>query len=133
VGPITGTPLSQEQKDALADNVVTRDEYVAGYRRYVACVAAGGYQIVELGEKNEVFDFAVPAAAVDAGVNDQCMDKEFWYISSMWQASREDTSPEAEGYAKCLRAKGIEPAKHAADRYDQVIKAGLDPHKCAAG
>ncbi len=133
VGPLSGTPLSQEQKDALADNVVTYDEYTSGYRRYVACMAASGYHIVEQGQENQVFRYAVPAAAVDAGVDDQCMDQQFWYINSMWQLSREDTSTQSEGYAKCLRAKGIEPAEHAADRYQQVVDAGLDPVKCAAG
>lgn len=130
VGPLTGTPLSEEQVAALADDSVTYDEYTAGYRRYISCVAAGGYQIVEEDQVNQVFHYAVPDAAVDSGVNDSCYDKEFSYLDSTWQLAQEDTSPEAQRYAECLTEKGMTPAEHVKDRYQQLLDAGIDPHVC---
>jgi|GEM_PF-762435 hypothetical protein len=130
LGPLTGTPASAEQLAALADDKITYDEYVAAYRRYASCVAAGGYQIVEQGQTNQVFHYAVPAAAVDSGVNDTCYDKEFYFVDSQWQVSVEDTSDEARRYAECLNAKGITPAEHAKDRYQQLLDAGIDPQAC---
>lgn len=122
--------MSSAQRAALADGKVTYDEYKAAFRRYVACDSKAGYKVLTNGETNEVVDFAVPAAAVDSGVDDRCNHREFWNIDSKWQLSREDTSQQAAAYGKCLQAAGITPKATETEKFHQLQQAHIDPTQC---
>jgi len=89
--------------------VVSQDEYEAGFRRYVSCLKAAGFSIIDRGESNEVHEFGVPASAASSGDDDRCYVKEFKSLDIQWQIGREDTSDTAKLIASCLTARGISP------------------------
>jgi hypothetical protein len=124
--------MSAAQTAALADGKVTYAEYQAGFRRYVACEAKAGYTVKYTGQTNEVYQYFVPAAAVNSGVDRRCYDSEFNQIDAIWQVSRENTSPQAADYRACLTAAGIKPAATETAMYYQLRKAKIDPAKCVA-
>lgn len=125
--------VSQEVRDALADGVVTYDEYMAGFLRFSACVEASGYSLVVGEESNQVIDYSVPAEAVSSGVEAECYDTEFGPIDSSWQISREDGSETAELFRRCLRERGVEPADTLAEMDQQLTDAGISVADCLDG
>src|SRR5699024_6002801 len=42
---LEGMPMSPEQTSALADGVVTEEEYLAGFERLRTCVRDGGFEL----------------------------------------------------------------------------------------
>jgi len=85
--PVTPEP-SQEQADALADGVVTRDEYLAGLDRYIACMEASGWSVGVIDREAEVVDYRIEAIS---GADDlRCYAAEFVELDIAWQISRED-------------------------------------------
>ncbi len=129
---ITGA-MSEAQRSALADHVVSYDEYQDAYRRYSACVEAAGYAVERLGETNRVIDYRIPEAAVQDGSASVCYDRHFRLVDSTWQLSREDSSEQAAQYRDCLTAAGITPAGTLHEMYDQLVGAGIDPLQCIDG
>jgi hypothetical protein len=85
--------LSSDQKSDLADDIITRDEYKAAYFRYVSCVSDGGYELLQLGEINGTYDYAIPDEAVVSGINDTCYDKEFVYVEELWRGMTSGETP----------------------------------------
>jgi hypothetical protein len=78
---------SQAQVDALADGVVTREEYVAGLDRYIACMEASGWSVGVLDREAEVIDYRIEAIS---GADDlRCYATEFYELDAGWQVSRE--------------------------------------------
>ncbi|MET4706087.1 hypothetical protein [Frigoribacterium sp. UYMn621] len=121
-------PISSAQRGVLADGTVTNDEYQASFRRFSACLAKGGFVVMENDAVNEVIQYGVPAAA--SKLNDSCYTKEFQWVDGVWQASREDTSNQAKSYGVCLTEKGITPKKTEEARYEQLQQAHIDAAKC---
>jgi hypothetical protein len=128
--PAPAPTISAAQAAALADGKITYAEYEAGWRRYVACDAKAGYTVVKGGETNEVISGQVPDAAVTSGADAQCYDREFKQIDMIWQVSRENTSPQAVIFHKCLVAKGKTPAATYAGMVKQLQSLGIDPASC---
>jgi hypothetical protein len=128
----SGSAIAQSaaQKQELADGKVTYAEYEAAFRRYVACDAKAGYKLSINGQTNEVNNFSVPAAAVDSGIDEKCNKREFDDVDTKWQIGREDTSPQAQAYSKCLLKAGITPKATETEKFDQLEKAHIDPTKC---
>jgi len=82
---------SAEQSAALADGVVTREEYVAGFDRYAACLLEAGY-VIDANRTSEVIMAAVGDDAVSSGVDRQCYVAEFRAIDMQWQAEHPQMS-----------------------------------------
>lgn len=82
------TPISsQAQRDALADGVVTREEYVAGLDRYIACMEENGWSVAVIDREAEVIGYRIQAIA---GMDDaKCYAAEFYELDMGWQISRE--------------------------------------------
>ncbi|GHF24273.1 hypothetical protein [Pseudolysinimonas yzui] len=80
---------SAEYRAAIADGVVTREEYVAGFERYVACLSDVGVELINVDTSTDIFDFSIPGAAVDSGLEHRCYRSEFYEIDMLWQVSRE--------------------------------------------
>lgn len=126
----TASSVSAAQSAALGDQKVSYDEYIAGFRRYVSCVASAGYTIQVLGEENKVENFRVPDAAVSSGADGKCYEREFKQLDQMWQVSRADTSPEAVAFHDCLVAHGQTPEGTYAGMVKQLQALGVDPQSC---
>ncbi len=78
---------SEAQADALADGVVTREEYLAGLDRYVACMEASGWSVGVVDREAEVVDYRIEAISGDDDA--RCYAAEFAELDSAWQLSRE--------------------------------------------
>ena len=87
-----GTKMSSAQRKQLAQSSISFDDYMAAYRRYVACLNAAGFTLLEQPMKNQLVQDGVPDAAVQSGVDEKCYMGEFQWVASVWSTSREDTS-----------------------------------------
>ncbi len=85
--PVAPEP-SQAQADALADGVVTRDEYLAGLDRYIACMEASGWSVGVIDREAEVVDYRIEA--ISGADDSRCYAAEFVELDMAWQISRED-------------------------------------------
>ena len=79
---------SPAQLDALADGVVTRDEYVAGLDRYIACMEASGWSVAVGDREAEVIEYSIEAISGDDDA--RCYAAEFFELDMGWQVSREE-------------------------------------------
>ena len=123
-------PTSVAQAEAMADGVVTREEYVAGFDRFVACMSGGGYH-VDGGNRDGTFiNYAIPGASVDDGTDRRCYEPEYMLIDMSWQAAHQDESESTEFLRECLREHGIEPAYPSAEVDQQLADNGIDVIDC---
>lgn len=81
--------VSAEQEQALADEIVTEEEYRAGFARYESCLAAAGYPLHAVDETGAVIEYSIPAEAVSAGDDERCYTSEFARLDVLWQISQE--------------------------------------------
>jgi hypothetical protein len=121
-------PLSNAQRSDLADGKITNDEYHESFRRFAACLAKGGFTVMDNGTKNDIIQFGVPAAA--GALDDKCYTQEFQWVDGVWQSSRADTSNQAKAYGECLTEKGITPKKTEDEKYQQLQEANIDASEC---
>ncbi len=85
-----GFEASPEVRDSLADSHVSSDEYELAFRRYEACLATEGYELlIEDDGTTPVIEYSVPAAAVDTGVDDVCYYENFYLVDTAWQVQSE--------------------------------------------
>jgi hypothetical protein len=78
-------PTSVAQAEAMEDGTVTREEYVAGFDRFVACMTGAGYH-VDGGNRDATFiSYAIPAESVDDGTDRRCYEPEYMLIDMAWQ------------------------------------------------
>ncbi len=78
---------SVEQRDALADGTVTREEYVAGLDRYIACMEESGGSVGVIDREAEVIEYRIDA--ISAVHDARCYAAEFYELDMGWQVSRE--------------------------------------------
>jgi hypothetical protein len=122
--------MSEMQQSALADEVVSYDEYHDAFRRYSTCMESAGYTVERMGETNRVIDYRIPEAAGQDGTASVCYDRHFRFVDAAWQLSREDSSDQAAQYRDCLTAAGIQAKGTLHEMYDQLVGAGIDPLQC---
>lgn len=123
--------ISDEQRAALEDNEVTREEYEAGFRRFQGCMDSKGYPLEEPTEVNEVYTFNFPAEAQDTAYLD-CYPLEFQYVDAGWQ-TRPDVLEKSETsrmVKACLEHLGIEPADTHMERVDQFMTLDISLEEC---
>lgn len=73
---------------ALADDEVTREEYLAGLDRYIACMEGNGWSVGVIDREAEVIDYRIEAIS---GADDlRCYAAEFVELDMAWQISRVD-------------------------------------------
>jgi hypothetical protein len=81
---------SAAQLEALADGVVSREEYLAGFDRYVACMAALGFEVFVGNREKEIIGYSIPGTAGDSGAANRCYEAEFHLVDAEWQVAHED-------------------------------------------
>jgi hypothetical protein len=83
---------SAAQQESMADGVVTREEYLAGLDRYVACMAEVGF-VVSLGSRDsEIVGYVIPGPAGRSGDANRCYEVEFRDVDIEWQVAHPQTS-----------------------------------------
>lgn len=78
---------SEAQAAALADGVVTREEYLAGLDRYVTCMEASGWSVAVVDRAAELVEYSIEALSGDDDA--RCYTAEFYELDMAWQVSRE--------------------------------------------
>ncbi|MEE6288131.1 hypothetical protein V2J52_10760 [Georgenia sp. MJ173] len=121
-----------EQREALIDGEVTQEEYNAGFERYRACLSAEGYEIHSIELVGVVWHFGVPAEAVDAGVEEECNFREYWFVDSEWQIMNRDDMHRIYTVNYCLSERGLATATTVAEAEQLLSEAGLDFAACEA-
>lgn len=114
----------------MQDGIVNQDEYEAGFRRYVDCLAEAGFAILDNGVEYDLHQFGVPAEAVSSGDDERCYLMEFQLIDIEWQIEHEDSSRASRRIADCLTAVGVVPKKSADELHTQLAEAGLTYEQC---
>lgn len=82
-------PSSAAQTEAMEDGVVTREEYVAGFDRYNACMVGAGYYVDGGNRDALIIAGSIPAASVDDGTDRLCYEPEFQDIDMAWQVAHQ--------------------------------------------
>ena len=123
-------PSSEAQAEAMADGIVTREEYVAGFDRYVACMAGAGYHVDGGNRTATLISYSIVAAAVDDGTDQLCYDPEYKDIDMTWQIAHVDESETTQLLRDCLTAHGVTPAYPSAEVDQQLKDNGIDPRDC---
>jgi hypothetical protein len=85
---------SAAQQEAFADGVVTRQEYLAGFERYVACMADLGFAVSHGPRELEVLSYSIPGDAGHSGAANRCYEAEFQVIDGEWQVAHPRASDE---------------------------------------
>jgi hypothetical protein len=78
---------SAAQSEALADGEVTREEYAAGFDRYVACMADLGFAVDRLDTGEDVISYVIPGNAGHSGAANRCYEAEFQELDMIWQVA----------------------------------------------
>jgi hypothetical protein len=91
--PADGEP-SAVQQDALADGAVTREEYIAGFERYVACMEDLGFVVSHGPLELEVLSYSIPGTAGNSGAANRCYESEFQLVDQEWQIAHQQVSDE---------------------------------------
>lgn len=83
---------SAVQQEALADGVVSREEYIAGFERYVACMADLGFVVSHGPLELEVLSYSIPGEAGHSGAANRCYEAEFILVDTEWQGAHQQES-----------------------------------------
>lgn len=121
---------SQQQLDAIADSVVTDEEYTAGYRAYVACLAEAGYEVVEYGRPDSIFEIGIPDAAVQSGADDTCYNTHFKAVDELWQFANPVWDENGPKLQACLAAAGLPTDGNENELQQRMVDNGLDLMAC---
>jgi hypothetical protein len=87
-------PPSAAQLEALTDGVVSREEYIAGFERYVACMADLGFVVSHGPLDLEVLSYSIPDEAGHSGAANRCYEAEFQQVDTEWQGAHPQVSDE---------------------------------------
>jgi hypothetical protein len=120
--PAMATP-SDAQKAAIADNVITRAEYLAGWARVEGCMDAAGHPIGEVPQNELVFQYGVSSSDT-AAFDFSCYPREVQDVDVLWQGQVFNR-----GNA-CLTAHG-DSAPTAGELMENALEAAnLTPEEC---
>ncbi len=129
--PDAPTVGSAEYIAALEDNVVTEEEYTAGWRRFVACLADKGYTVMELGRPSTVYEAGIPDAAVKSGADEECYAREFYEIDMNWQTVNPPRTIVSDWLIDCLKEAGIDDTSGNENELQLRMRDnGLDGNAC---
>ena len=123
VEPIPATSAAQAAE--LADGVVSRDEYLAAFDRFSACMTAAGEPLLGVDTSGTLAVYRVSNESVDAGIDTRCYDPEFYLVDVGWQVAHEDDSESARILRACVVAAGLKPAETLAENHEILMAAGL--------
>ena len=122
---------SAEHAAALEDGVITEDEYSAGWRRFVTCLADKGYTVMELGRPSTVYEGGIPDAAVKSGADEYCYSREYSNIDAIWQGENPARTIASDRMIACLTAAGVEDTSGNENELQQkMVDSGLSIGEC---
>jgi uncharacterized protein YceK len=124
---------SASQVDALADGVVNRAEYQAGFAHYRACMAKSGYPVTVLDGDSTIIDMRIPAEAVDNGIDNRCYQTEFMSVNEAWQIANQDQLADNVLLDDCLTDRRMAVPETRQEKVDALLNAKVDLGSCLKG
>jgi hypothetical protein len=121
---------SAELQSAMADGVVTKEEYVAGFYRYASCVEDHGWQISYVDDGSTFIGYSLVGDIDAVSEYTQCYLPLFGDIDNAWTLANPDDSFTTIQLQACLRNHGIIPSESAAEVDQQLIDAGIPFEDC---
>lgn len=103
---ITAAPAA-DQLAAIENGVVTRDEYVDGFRRYRACMSDLGIELV--GGIESALIIAPSYKSQGTVEEEDCYYVEWHEVDVAWQVENNDDSDHIAALVACLTAAGATP------------------------
>ena len=94
---------------------------------------AAGFELEEVEFKGDIYEFGVPAAAVENSDADaECYDREYYFTDVLWQASEDvaNASETTQQLRRCLQERGIAPEATRADIDVQLREEGIEFVEC---
>ncbi|MFT4233173.1 MAG: hypothetical protein QM606_10420 [Leucobacter sp.] len=131
LAPSADVEISPEQRKALDDNEVTREEYEAGFRRFQGCMEEAGYPVSDPALVNDVYSYSFPDDARETAYS-KCYPFEFQYVDAGWQLRPEvlENSEESKLIKACLESLGMDPAETHMERVDQFMALDISLEEC---
>lgn len=123
-------PISTQQEAALSSDVISQADYQAGFEAYRACMADKGYELIDAGLDGILYDYSIPAAAMDSGISDECYEFNWQQVDARWQDQNIDDSETAKIVSACLEKNGVEPAASYEENVALLTQYGIDPGTC---
>ncbi|MFB2597087.1 hypothetical protein ACEXQE_04765 [Herbiconiux sp. P17] len=123
-------PPSLAQQEALADGVVDRAEYEAGFAGYQACMSDGGYTVEVLDASGTIIHYRQLAQSSDDGTAYRCYQIEFAGVDESWQIAHQDEQADAALLDACLRDNGLAVPETRQEKIDALVSAGVDLGSC---
>jgi hypothetical protein len=103
----TTAGTTDQQAAALADGVVTFEEYEAAYGRFSDCLTAAGFPLIEsrLDPVTEQYQYVIAGPAVEGGTEDRCMKDFYDRVEIAWvQNPDRQQDPNNQSAADVMRA-----------------------------
>lgn len=118
----------------IEDNAITNDEYQAAFVRYRECMRESGHELSSIDYANSLYDFEIPASAVEAGIDDKCYVAEFRYVDMIWQGvdMGRYRSEVVRWVRDCLTERGVVPAETLNAMESQLRAEKVDVTECAS-
>jgi len=131
-GPMepTSATWSEEQRAAMADGTVTSEEYHEAFRRYAACLSDKGFELGFVEDRGDRIDIAIPDAAVVAGADAYCYEREYRGVDMLWQLTHEDAAV-TERLRSCLIQLGLDVPDTQDEMLDVLRSNGINPGTCS--
>lgn len=123
---------SADQAEAMADGVVDRAEYRAGFARFQACMAESGYAVDVLDDSGTIIDARYLAEATDDGTDARCYQTEFRDVDESWQVAHQDELADGALLDACLRENGLAVPETRHAKVMALTEAGIDLGSCLA-
>ena len=124
---LVGTPMSPDQESALADGVVTEDEYLAGFERFRARMRDGGFGVERHGP---IMIYGYSEESRLAGFADECYWREWQELDASWQIGHPDATEDFEAYNYCLQLAGHSTGTTMDEVERLFAEAGLERRAC---
>lgn len=127
---LSGISMSPEQQDALADGVVTEDEYLAGFERFRACMRDGGFDLERVRPQGPIMTYRYSEESRLAGFADECYWREWQELDASWQIGHPDATEDFEAYNYCLQLAGHRTGTTMEEVEQLFADAGLERRAC---
>lgn len=125
---LEGMPMSPEQTSALADGVVTEEEYLAGFERLRTCVRDGGFELERVKRHGPLVTFEHSKEARPTA--DECYWREWQQLDASWQIGHPDATEEFEALNYCLDLDGQRTGTTIDEVERLFAESGLDRQTC---
>lgn len=116
------------QAIALRDGVVTREEYDASFRDFLACAEEHGITIVGGDMIGDQRSYSYVSSGSES--HDACYDEFYMHVDIEWQIAHFMSSTTARIIQSCLIEHGVQPGKTEEELLTQLDQNDIELQSC---